>query len=90
MSSILSKETRERYKKRKNESEEDYTKRVSAMIRKNRYNQLNTVSFCVRLNRKTDADIIDWIEQLGETNASYFKRLVREDIEKCSNAQINS
>lgn len=40
------------------------------MNKQNRYNKKNTVQICLRLNKKTDADIIEYIELLKKNNIS--------------------
>lgn len=40
------------------------------MKRQNKYNKKNTVQICLRLNKKTDADIIEYIELLKKNSAS--------------------
>lgn len=44
-----------------------------------RYNEASTVQLNIRLNRKTDADVI---AQLGRqsSKAGYIKKLIREDM----------
>lgn len=53
----------------------------------NRYNKKNTKTILVRLNLKTDIDIIDRLNNLdaGETKTGYIKRLIRKDITKSDN-----
>lgn len=47
----------------------------------NRYNDANTKQFPLRLNIKTDADVIDRLENLeGESKRAYILRVIREDI----------
>lgn len=36
----------------------------------------------VKLNRKTDQDILDRLEEVDEKPQTYIKRLIREDIKK--------
>ena len=36
----------------------------SKSIASNKYNKENTITYCIRLNRKTDADLIDFMESL--------------------------
>ena len=51
----------------------------------NRYNKLNTTTLCIRLNRKTDTDIIERLKA-QQSKQGYVKRLIRQDIggdEKC-------
>lgn len=43
-----------------------------------RYDAENTVQIHLKLNRKTDADIIARLEQMGKQG--YIKTLIREDI----------
>ena len=46
-----------------------------------KYDDANTKQFHLKLNLKTDADIIERFEQ-EESVQGYIKRLVREDIQK--------
>lgn len=46
-----------------------------------KYNSMSTVGFTVRLNAKTDADIITALESVENKNA-LIKRLLREEIRK--------
>lgn len=43
------------------------------------YDKANTVSFGIKLNRTTDADIIARLEAVGNRQA-YLKKLVRADL----------
>ena len=47
----------------------------------NRYNKLNTTTLCIRLNRKTDTDIIERLKAV-QSKQGYVKGLIRADIEK--------
>lgn len=40
------------------------------MKRQNKYNKKNTMQICLRLNKKTDADIIEYIELLKKNDIS--------------------
>lgn len=44
-----------------------------------RYNDKNIVQVHVALNRKTDADILAWLEQ-NENKQGYIKQLIRKDM----------
>jgi hypothetical protein len=46
-----------------------------------KYNREKTFAFTVRLNNKTDADIIAALETVNNRNA-LIKRLLRQEIEK--------
>lgn len=53
------------------------------MKRQNKYNKKNTMQICLRLNKKTDADIIEYIELLKKNDISIngtiktvFRRLI--------------
>lgn len=46
-----------------------------------KYNKANTVTICIRLNKKTDKDIIDWLYDEGNKQG-YIKSLIRDDINK--------
>lgn len=50
-----------------------------------RYDKANRVAYSLRLNKKTDADIIKRLEEIKATPdgmQGYIKRLIREDINK--------
>ena len=48
-----------------------------------RYQKANTTQVNVRLSKKYDADIINWLNSLGDLGkATYIKKLIREDIER--------
>ena len=47
----------------------------------NRYNKLNTTTLCIRLNRKTDTDIIERLKAV-QSKQGYVKRLIRQDIKR--------
>ena len=49
------------------------------MDRRYKYDQLHTVQIRIKLNRKTDADILARLAE-QENRQGYIKRLVREDI----------
>ena len=51
-------------------------KRASA-----KYDLHNTKQFKLKLNLKTDADIIDWLDGI-DNKQGYIKQLIREDIKK--------
>lgn len=56
---------------------EQYKKRVEYNAK---YNKQNTVTVLVRLNKKTDADLIDLMDQLkdkGAPKSGYFKDAAR-------------
>jgi len=46
-----------------------------------KYDAANTKQFHLKLNLKTDKDIIEWLEK-QEAIQSYIKRLIREDMKK--------
>lgn len=50
-----------------------------------RYDKANRVAYSLRLNKKTDADIIARLEEVKVTEGGmqgYIKRLIRQDIAK--------
>ena len=50
-----------------------------------RYDKANRVAYSLRLNKKTDADIIERLEEVKGTPdgmQGYIKRLIRKDIKK--------
>lgn len=57
-------------------------KSSEARLRANaKYDAAHTVSFSVKLNRKTDADILEAL-QSASNKVGYIKSLIRADIEK--------
>ena len=48
-----------------------------------RYQKANTTQVNVRLSKKYEADIINWLNSLGDIGkATYIKKLIREDMER--------
>lgn len=50
-----------------------------------KYDKANTIFIGIKLNKKTDADLIEQIERSAEQDGGkqgYIKRLIREDIER--------
>ena len=48
-----------------------------------RYQKVNTTQVNLRLSKKYDADIINWLNSLGDIGkATYIKKLIREDMER--------
>lgn len=45
------------------------------------YQKDNLVRVVVKLNRKTDADILDWLSR-EPNKQGYLKQLIREDIQR--------
>ena len=58
-------------------SVKEYQKRAAA-----KYNKNNTKTYSVKLNRNTDADIMDFLDAIENRNM-YIKTLIREDMERC-------
>lgn len=46
-----------------------------------KYDAANTVQIKLKLNRVTDADVLERLEKVGNRQG-YIKRLIREDLEK--------
>lgn len=46
-----------------------------------KYDAANTKSFLLKLNRKTDADIIAFLEQ-QPNKLAYMKKIIRDDMQK--------
>ena len=46
-----------------------------------KYDRRNTVQFKIKLNRKTDADMIRHLQE-QDNRQGYIKRLIREDMGK--------
>ena len=57
-----------------------------ASIQKAQYDKANCRRYNIKLNNRTDADIIARIEQQGSFQA-YIKRLIREDIARNGGSQ---
>lgn len=55
-----------------------------ASERQNRYDAANTTRVQLKLNNKTDADVIDRLNA-EESKQAYIKRLIREDIARRGN-----
>lgn len=47
----------------------------------NRYDAANTVQIKMKLNKKTDSDILEQFEKVG-SKQGYIKALIRADIER--------
>ena len=45
-----------------------------------KYNKENTKTYCLRLNRKTDKDLIQFLDSLNESKQGFIKRLIRKSI----------
>lgn len=54
-----------------------------------KYDSANTVGVYLKLNKKTDKDILDWFDSLTEPKQKYIKRLIRTDMEEVSNREDN-
>lgn len=54
-----------------------------------KYDSANTVGVYLKLNKKTDKDILDWFDSLTEPRQKYIKRLIRTDMEEVSNREDN-
>lgn len=54
-------------------------KQTKAQLKaKEKYNKANTITLCLRLNKKTDKDIIDILDKVG-SKSGYIKELIRLD-----------
>ena len=52
---------------------------------KEKYNKTKTVTYCLRLNKNTDKDIINRLESpvdIGGSKTGYIKELIRLDIQR--------
>lgn len=61
------------------------------MKRQNKYNKKSTMQICLRLNKKTDADIIEFIELLKKNNISVngmIKMSIRNSIKTTASMPI--
>ena len=66
------------------------------MKRQNKYNKKSTVQICLRLNKKTDADIIECVELLKKNNISVngtirmlFRAMLKEIVESRESLSAN-
>ena len=50
-----------------------------------KYDEANTTQVKLKLNNKTDADILDWLNQM-KNKQGYIKELIRRDIEQSGKA----
>lgn len=48
---------------------------------KEKYDKNNTKPIMIKLNKKTDADILEQLEKIGNRQG-YIKQLIREDIKR--------
>ena len=56
-----------------------------------KYQKANTKQINIRLNKKYDADIIEWLDLLGEDfgKATYIKQLIRDDMKNIRGGNEN-
>lgn len=47
-----------------------------------RYNKENTITICIRLNKETDKDIIDYLKYDTDNKQGFIKYAIREVISK--------
>ena len=47
-----------------------------------KYEKANVMQLCIKLNRKTDADIIDHLAQLDGSKMGFVKMAIREAMKK--------
>lgn len=66
------------------------------MKRQNKYNKKSTIQICLRLNKKTDADIIECVELLKKNNISVngtirmlFRYMIKEIAESRESLSAN-
>ncbi len=50
----------------------------------NKFNREKTTVITVRLNNKTDADILEQLDTISESKQGYIKRLIRADMASCT------
>lgn len=58
-------------------AQSEAAKRASA-----KYDRENTISFIVKLNKKTDADIIAFFSELDRSRMGFIKEAVREKMQR--------
>ena len=49
-----------------------------------KYNKENTVQLIIRLNKKTDEDLINWLKHVNNRQG-YIKSLIRDDLDELMN-----
>lgn len=69
-------------KRRPEENDYDYAKRLRHNRKVKKYRQKNVANLNLYLNIKYDIDIIEWLDSLAESKSSYIKSLIREDIKR--------
>lgn len=47
-----------------------------------KYNEANIKQYVIKLNVKTDADIIEFFENLEGSRQGYIKQLIRDDMQR--------
>lgn len=47
-----------------------------------KYNETNVKQYALKLNVKTDSDIIEFFESLEGSRQGYIKQLIRDDIQR--------
>ena len=47
----------------------------------NRYNKTHTIKYAFRLNKKTDAELIEFVENL-DNKTEFFKNCIKEYLKK--------
>lgn len=47
----------------------------------NKYNRENTITLCLRLNKETDKDILEYLRTI-DNKSGFIKSLIRSDIPK--------
>ena len=52
-----------------------------------KYQKANTIQVNVRLSKKYDADIIEWLES-KDAKATYIKKLIREDMSRNKEGEV--
>ena len=52
-----------------------------------KYQKANTIQVNVRLSKKFDADIIEWLES-KDAKATYIKKLIREDMSRNKEGEV--
>lgn len=66
--------------KTKGEIQKEYEKRTNYAAQR-KYDKENTKSYAIRFMKKTEADLIEFLES-QDNKSGYIKRLIREDMKK--------
>jgi hypothetical protein len=83
---IITEDTLKRHKRKKNETDEEYSARVSGLRAVAKYKKKYIKQVKIELNVKTDSDLIDFYNFIpdiyGTSKASFFKDIMQNEYNK--------